>query len=203
MDNRLVAWARAVKSRKSAKPGLALPVLWLFTDAERLADPCAAAALLPKGLCGVVLRHDGRPAEERRALGRQLARICRERRLILAIAGDWRLAAALRAGLHLRGGRLGGPVPAGLARLTSSAHGRAELLRAERAGVKLAFLSPAFATPSHQGEAAMGAARWSRLAGSANDVAIGALGGINGKSVRRLSRGACHAAGAIAALMPG
>src|SRR5579871_5622748 len=98
MDRRLLAWALATHHR-----GTRLPRLWLFTDARRLPDPRAAVARLPRGLAGVVLRHDGEP--DRSALGRDLARICRARRLSLVVAGDSRLAATLHAGVHLRAGR--------------------------------------------------------------------------------------------------
>src|SRR3984957_14381108 len=98
MDRRLLAWAYPQRRR-----GSDLPPLWLFTDARRLADPRPVVARLPKGLAGVVLRHDGEPA--RAALGLDLARLCRARRLRLVVAGDPRLAAAVGAGLHLRGGR--------------------------------------------------------------------------------------------------
>jgi thiamine-phosphate pyrophosphorylase len=145
MDARLLAWARAVSRRRNRPP--CLPPLWLFTDAHRLPDPRPVVARLPKGLAGVVLRHDTDP--ERTALGRDLARICRARRLKLIVAGDPRLATALGAGMHLRAGRwpAGAPIP--LRRqgtlLTSSAHSGADLRRAARAGADLAFLSPACA----------------------------------------------------------
>ncbi len=184
-----MAWARAVKSRRR----LTLPVLWLFTDAARLADPLGAASRLPRGLCGVVLRHDADPG--RLALGLALARICRARRLVLVVAGDARLAARLQAGVHLRGGR---GVAAGGGRLTtSSAHDGAELRRARRAGAALVFLSPAFPTASHPGAAGLGPLRWLRMARPAGAAA---LGGIDGSSIRRLGRSACVAAGAIGAL---
>ncbi|MBU6500072.1 MAG: thiamine phosphate synthase, partial [Rhodospirillales bacterium] len=122
-----------------------------------------------------------------------ISRLCRARRIALVIAGDWRLAAALGAGLHLRRGRRIG------ARrrwklLTSSAHGAVELRRARRAGA-IAFLSPAFPTTSHPGAAALGAVRWNALA----RPGAAALGGIDGHSARRL-RFSC-AAGAIGALI--
>ncbi len=145
MDPRLIAWARAAAGRRG--PGRRLPRLWLFTDARRLPDPRPAVARLPIGLGGVVLRHDGEPG--RLALGRDLARICRARRLTLVVAGDARLAAALGAGLHLRGGRWPGPVRPRRGLVSSSAHGSAELHRARRAGADLVFLSPVFATASH------------------------------------------------------
>jgi len=160
---RLVAWARAVKSRQRHHGrGAGLPVLWLFTDAARLPDPRATAARLPKGLSGIVLRHDGAPG--RKALGRDLARICRERRLMLVVAGDARLAARLHAGLHLRRGRRprAGIRPGGL--VTSSAHSIGELARARRAGAALVFLSPVFPTLSHTGVPALGPVRWARMA---------------------------------------
>jgi len=194
MDERLVAWARAVKSRQRRGGVFAQrPVLWLFTDARRMADPLAAAARLPRGLCGVVLRHD--PAPGRVALGQALARLCRARGLSLSVAGDWRLAAALGAGLHLRGGRRPSAAPRWLRASTSSAHGVAVLRRARRQGA-LAFLSPAFATASHPGAAGLGACRWGLMARRGGEVA--ALGGIDGRSVRSLP--GCAAAGAIAAL---
>jgi thiamine-phosphate pyrophosphorylase len=200
MDAKLLAWARAELCRRH-RPRC-FPPLWLFTDARRLVDPRPVVARLPKGLAGVVLRHDGEP--ERAALGRALARLCRTRRLRLVVAGDSRLAAALGAGMHLRGGRW----PAGLpvlahrrrgALLTSSAHSRAELLRAARAGADLAFLSPTFTTKSHPGSAALGPLRWGRLARGAA-LPVAALGGIGGASIRRLPRFLCRAAGAIEAL---
>ncbi|HTU53334.1 MAG TPA: thiamine phosphate synthase [Acetobacteraceae bacterium] len=190
VDAALIAWGRAVAVRRPCP----FPPLWLFTDAVRLKDPRPAVARLPKGLAGVVLRHDAAPG--RRALGRDLARLCRARRLALVVAGDPRLAAALGAGLHIRRGRLPLPRPrSGL--VTASAHGRAELVRAARAGADLVFLGPAFATASHPAARPLGAAGWNRLARSAR-VPVAALGGITGRAVRALP--AATAAGAIGAL---
>ena len=196
MDQRLIAWARAVKRRTHAQH----PILWLFTDATRGRDPLAAAARLPKGLCGVVFRHDG--AANRAALGRALARICRARRLGLVVAGDARLAQALRAGIHLRGGRWPGVVAANLrpTRLvTSSAHDYKELRRARLAGAAIVFLSPAFPTESHPGAPALGAARWAALARGGGCAAVYALGGVNGTTAKRLAP-FCRGARAIGAL---
>jgi thiamine-phosphate pyrophosphorylase len=173
-----------------------LPPLWLFTDEARLPDPRRAVAALPKRLCGVVLRHDGDPG--RAALGRDLARICRRRGLVLVVAGDVRLAARLHAGLHLRGARMG-VIPRGVGPLTSSAHGVAELRRARRVGVALAFLSPVFATVSHPGRRGLGVARWAGMARRAG-VKVAALGGVTGASVTALPKLICVGAGAIGAL---
>ena len=175
-------------------------MLWLFTDGRRLPDPRPSVAALPRGLCGVVLRHDGEP--DREALGRDLVRLCRARRLMLVVAGEPRLAAKLHAGVHLRGGRWPGNVRAGCGLRTSSAHSIPELRRASRAGARLAFLSPAFATASHLDVAGLGMLRWSRLA-RRSQIPVGALGGIDGMRARRLPRLQCRAAGAIGALAPG
>jgi thiamine-phosphate pyrophosphorylase len=196
MDQRLVAWARAVKARRRGSTS-ALPPLWLFTDTARVPEPLAAIRRLPRGLAGVVLRDDAVP--DRLELGRAIARLCRARRLALSVAGDWRLAAALRAGLHLRAGRRVGHPAAWLRPLTASAHGLGDLLRARRAGVPLVFLSPVFATASHPGAPGLRPLRWALAARRAGGS--GALGGVDGRSVRRLPPAWCRAAGAIGALV--
>ena len=79
---KLLAWGLR------GKPA-SLPRLWLFTDDRRLTDPRAARSPACRAdRAGVVLRHDHDPA--RAALGRDLARICRERRLVLVVAGGSR-----------------------------------------------------------------------------------------------------------------
>ena len=172
-------------------------MLWLFTDAARLPDPRAAVARLPRGLCGVVLRHDMAP--DRRQLGEDLARLCRARRLLLCVAGDAALAARLGAGLHLRDGRRP-PGPRCARAVTSSAHGPADLRRAARAGAALAFLSPVWPTASHPGSAALGLLRWRILAQRAA-IPVCALGGVEGLRVAALRGTAvCAGAGAIGAL---
>lgn len=195
MDRRLLTWGRAIAWRHRRR---AVPVLWLFTDSVRLPDPRPAAARLPKRISGVVFRHDDAP--DRAALGRDLARICRARQLALVVAGDARLAAALGAGVHLRGGRWPGVVRPQYCLVTSSAHSAVQLRRARRAGARLAFLSPVYATTSHPGARALGPHRWAELARRA-EIAVAALGGIDGQSVRRLPGWLCRGIGAIAALM--
>jgi len=207
VDAKLLAWGRAALSKarygqdapssaRNDRGLVRIPPLWLFTDQRRLPDPRPSVARLPRGLAGVVFRHDDDP--NRAGLGRDLARICRARRLVLVVAGDVRLAVALRAGVHLRGGRWPGPVRArGL--VTSSAHSLTDLRRAVRAGAHLTFLSPVFATPSHPGAPSLGPARWSAQARQ-SPVAVAALGGVDGMSVRRLPWGLCSGAGAIGAL---
>jgi thiamine-phosphate pyrophosphorylase len=178
-----------------------VPRLWLFTDDKRLPDPCGAARRLPPGRAGVVLRHDADP--ERAKLGRDLARICRARRLMLVVAGDVRLARDLGAGVHLRGGRWPGVVRShGF--VTSSGHSVPELRRAARAGAQLAFLSPVFHTASHETAAGLGPLRWGqmavRLRRAHRSMRLAALGGMDGRNVRRLPSRTCQAVGAIGAL---
>ena len=193
MDPSLLAWARAVSARSSRH----LPPLWLFTDTYRLPDPRPAASRLPRGLAGIVLRHDNDP--DRARLGRDLARICRQRRLTLVVAGDTRLAAALGAGVHLRAGHWPSAVRRQGRLVTSSAHDRVELHRARQAGANLIFLSPVFATPSHPGAPSLGAVRWVRLARLAGRP-VAALGGVDAATIRRLPSDICRALGAIGAL---
>jgi thiamine-phosphate pyrophosphorylase len=196
MDQRLLAWGRAVKQRRRAR----LPVLWLFTDELRRPDPLPSIAMLPRGLCGVVFRHDGAP--DRAGLGARVARLCRARRLGLVVAGDARLAARLRAGLHLRGGRLPGPPRVRPGLLTSSAHDLPQLRRARLAGARIVFISPAFASASHPGAPGLGPSRWARFARRAGDTNAYALGGIDGRKITALAT-LCCGAGAIHALESG
>lgn len=190
MDRRLLGWGLQKRGP--------IPRLWLFTDDRRLPDPRASVAALPRGRAGVVLRHDADP--RRVALCRDLARLCRARRLILVVAGDARLAARFGAGLHLRGGHR--PSAAPLRRFcTSSAHSVGDLHRGARAGARLAFLSPAFPTESHKGAPGLGPLRWASMARRAPaGLAVAALGGIDGGSIGRLPRHLCVAVGAIGAL---
>jgi thiamine-phosphate pyrophosphorylase len=194
MDAGLLSWARAVKQRRRSKR----PVLWLFTDAERLPDPLPAIAALPKSLSGVVFRHD--QITERKALAIQVAALCRARKIPLIIAGDARLAAAMGAGQHLRGGRWPGPIRTRRL-LTASAHNLAELRRAERNGAKIIFLSPAFQTPSHPDQPVFGAARWANIAHRAQSAEVHSLGGVKGKNIRLLPC-FCAGVGAITGLTP-
>ena len=192
MDRKLVAWARAVKARHGR---VAPPPLWLFSDARAQPDLAAAVARLPRGLCGVVFRHDGQPG--RAALGRTIERICRDRRLALSVAGDWRLAALLHAGLHLRDGRRSGSPPVWLAAETASAHTGGDVFRARKA--RVAFVSPVFPTNSHPGAAGLGVVRWASMIRVLGTNAA-ALGGIDGEMVGRFGARRPHAIGAIKAL---
>ncbi|HQT63081.1 MAG: thiamine phosphate synthase [Acidocella sp. 20-57-95] len=193
MDQGLLSWARQVKQRQKN----ALPVLWLFTDAPTLPDPLPSIAKLPKGLCGVVFRHDAAP--NRLPLGLRIAQLCKARRLALVVAGDARLAARLHAGVHLRGGRWPGHVRTPGLR-TASAHNVPEIMSARRAQAGVIFISPAFATASHPGAKGLGGYGWRTLARQARPQKAYGLGGISGQRVKSLGP-LCYGAASIRALV--
>lgn len=187
----LESWSRRLKTPRG------LPRLWLVSDPVRLPDPRAAAGRLPRG-AGVLARGVAP------GMLAALARLCRRRRLALLVGGAPRLALRHGAGLHLPD-RV---PPAGLAaflrarrgRLLSAAvHGRAGLARARRLGVDLAFVSPAFPTPSHPGARALGPHRWARLAAALPCPAV-ALGGVAGGTAGRLPSRRLAGLAAIGAL---
>jgi thiamine-phosphate pyrophosphorylase len=168
-----------------------LPRAILVTDDGRRPDPLPLPDSLPPG-SAVLLRHYASPV--RSVLAQSLAAICRRRRLLLLVAGDWRLAAQVRAGgVHLPEGmaRHGCLSPAlGWVRrrkglLTVACHSLPALARARRLKADAALLSPVFSTASHPGAAAIGAVRWSAWVRRAGLPAI-ALGGITGGSASRL-----------------
>jgi thiamine-phosphate pyrophosphorylase len=199
--------AEAARRLKPHRPPAAgLPRLLLVTDAARLPDPLAALARLPPG-CGVLLRHYD--AGGRADLARSVVAAARRRRLPVLVAGDWRLAAAVgAAGLHLpegmlRSGRLAAAL--GWARrrrrlVTAACHSPAALARAGRLGLTAALLSPVFATASHPGAATLGPlrfARWCRRA----PLPVMALGGISGRTARRLAASGAAGLAALEGLM--
>ena len=166
-----------------------LPRLALLTDSQRLADPLPAILRLPIGSL-VILRHY--EATDRSFLATKLARLCRERRLTLLVAGDFSLAVRLGTGIHL---------PEGLARLvrarerlwhrnggrllTAAAHDRRALRQARAIGADAAFLAPVFPTESHPGRRCLGLLSFRRLTRRAG-VPVYALGGVRDTTVRRL-----------------
>jgi thiamine-phosphate pyrophosphorylase len=122
---------------------------------------------LPRG-AGVVAR--GLVPE----LLRPVARLARQRGLVLLVAGDGRAALALGAGLHLPDRRESlGLLPFLMARraapgqrvLSMAAHGgQRGAARARRLRPDCLFLSPLFPTQSHPGAPALGPLRWAALA---------------------------------------
>lgn len=191
---------RPPKAGRRAPP----PYLFLMTD-PRLDDPVAAARRLPRG-AAVILRHYDAPARE--VLGRRLAAVCRTHGLVFLVAGDWRLAARLKAdGLHLpegvlRGGRLApalGWRQRSAALLTAAVHNGPALMAAARLEPDAVLLSPVFATASHPESRPLGPSRFGVLA-RRSPVPVIALGGVDDRSVRRLMQRGVWGVAAVTAL---
>lgn len=192
MDAKLVAWARAVKSRNRWRSDAWLPVLWVFTDDDRLPDPRPLLTELPPGLCGIVLRSRHRFDA---GVVLDVTRRCRQGRvaLVLGEAGGHRYGCGVHLGRRGRACRR--------ARLvTASARSPAELRWLTRSAADCVFLSPVFATRSHPGASSLGVARWARLA-RLSPVPPFALGGITARTVMRLPV-FCRGIGVIDAALP-
>jgi thiamine-phosphate pyrophosphorylase len=177
----------------------ALPALVLMTDDERLADPLAAARALPRGSL-VIIR--ARQAPRRAQLAAALAKIARQRELVVLIANDAALAAKIGAdGLHLSETRAGDAShwrarhPHWL--ITAAAHSLRATTQARHADAVL--LAPIFATASHPGATVLGAIR-ARLIAQQSPLPVYALGGIDAGNVARLEGGKFAGVAAISAL---
>jgi thiamine-phosphate pyrophosphorylase len=155
----------------------ALPRLWLLTD-ERQGDGLwDALRRLPRG-SGVVVRHYSLSLKEREALFRRIRH--KSPGLILAWSGAAAQAERVHAdavyGADARRTRLPRLHPA---------HGRAEIVAAERAGAALILLSPVFPTRSHPAARALGPLRVALLARTTR-IPVLALGGMTPPRARRV-----------------
>ncbi|WP_308911057.1 thiamine phosphate synthase [Pseudokordiimonas caeni] len=150
---------------------------------ERDADPLSVARRLPRGTFVLYRDYD---AADRAAFAHRLARVCRKRHLRLLVAGDARLARAVRAdGLHLPEYQLFRCPPNWSGMVTAAAHSRRALHVARARGVDLALVSPVFETLSHPGARTLGPHRFARLVQGVG-VRIGALGGVKKRNSGRL-----------------
>lgn len=144
---------------------------WLMTD-ERMGERLwEAIGRVPAGAGGIVFRHYSLGPSERLELGKQVVELARERKLVLAVAGDVMLAERLDAQL------VHNPQDAADFPFSMAVHDKWEADTARQAGADLAFISPVFSTRSHPGAPALGAERASQLAKIAGCPAI-ALGGM-------------------------
>ena len=175
------------------------PTLYLMTDPAR-GDPAAAMRALPRG-AAVIFRHY--EAADREALARALRHLARARGLVFLVAGDPRLAARLGAdGFHAperlvhRIAAARRLMPLGL--MSAAAHGVPGILAARRAGADAVLISPVFATASHPGARGLGPVRFAALARLADGKAV-ALGGMDGRALRRLRGSGAAGYAAIAA----
>jgi thiamine-phosphate pyrophosphorylase len=157
------------------------------TDPERIADPLAAAARLPRG-AGVIYRAFG--ASDALETAWALRRLAWRRGLVLLVGADARLAATMRAdGVHLperlmaSAPRLRRAHPCW--RITAAAHSPAAVLRAGRLGLDAALVSTVFPSRSPSATAPLGSLRFAALARGAFLPVI-ALGGVSNKTAPRL-----------------
>lgn len=184
---------------------LPLPHPILVTDAKRLADPLPAMARLPRG-AAVILRHYEWSPSDRLALLRRMIPPARRRRIQLLLAhplpgrDPWR-----PDGVHLpehvgRHGCLARILLWRRARpdrlLSMACHGARALGRAEQLGLDLVLLSPILPTASHPGAVTLGPLRAALLA-RRSDRPVAALGGLSGRTARRLPPGAFIATAGI------
>lgn len=157
---------------------LRLPETWLFTDPRMGEALWEAIPRLPRG-SGIVLRHYD--AADRKAIARRAAKLARRYGHLLVVAGDARLARSVgAAGVHMPDG--GRPV---CDVITAASHDRAGLVRARRAGARLVFLSPVFATRSHPGSRTLGPLRFALTARGVG-IPVAALGGMTIKRYARM-----------------
>ena len=150
------------------------PGVWLVTD-ERMGKHGLWRAIerVPEG-SGLLFRHYA--AVERGRLAERVAEVAHQRRLVLGIAGDVRLARRLGAAL------VHGPdSPVVTLPVSYSVHSLEEADAANRAGAALAFVSPLFATRSHPGRTALSGEEARRIVDRLNCPAI-ALGGVDARN---------------------
>ena len=148
------------------EPSQPLPRLWLMTD-ERLGERLFEAVERLPEAGGIVFRHYGLPADQRRALFDAVRRRAGGRMLLLAGPAD-----------EARAWGAGGAHGRGRGALTAPAHGLGEIRAAEAAGARLVFLSPVFPTRSHPGAPALGATGFDTLAAQTR-LPVVALGGVD------------------------
>lgn len=177
----LAAQARRLNTEAGAP---SIPWLYFFTDPLRTPDPCAIAKRLPRG-AAVVYRHFG--ADDRNAVARKLAALCRSRALLLLVAGDPSLARRVGAtGVHWPEKRLPARRDHGFALETAAAHSAEALARAAEFGADACILAPVFETRSVSGNPPLGLFHASQMARSAR-LPVVALGGVDARSARCLS----------------
>jgi thiamine-phosphate pyrophosphorylase len=200
MDVSIADRARRLKLIR-AKNGGVLPRLIVMTDRALMPEPWAVIRHLPRGSLVILRDYD---APDRLQLAHSWRRETRRRGILLAIGADPRLARAVKAdGVHWPEAlvpKIKRPMPKGL--ITAAAHSRRALIRAEKAGVDLALISPVFATNSHPGAKPLGILSFRRLA-RGTKLAVAALGGVTAQNARHLVHPRPAAFAAIGAFVQG
>jgi thiamine-phosphate pyrophosphorylase len=167
-----------------------LPAIWLMSDSSMGEALWRAIERVPSG-GGVVLRHHRSDL----AFAKRVAAACRERGLMLAVAGDVVLAREIGAPMvHNPDGEAEGLL------VGRSVHDPREAKAA--AGAELVFVSPLFATRSHPGAKALGMEQALLLVRMAGVPAI-ALGGMDEKRGNDAIRAGFHGWAAIRAWSEG
>jgi len=196
--------ARAILARQAQRLNAAsrnLPALILLTDDERLPDPLASAAALPRG-SAVILR--SRSDAKRYALAAPLREVAWQNDLFFLVADDPQLAMKVQAnGVHLPEKRAHETAHWRALRpdwlITCAAHSERDVLHAKTFGANAVLLSPVFATKSHPNRAPLTQIRLRFIAANVS-IPIYALGGIDAHNVARLQGAPLAGIAAIGAL---
>lgn len=187
------------RGRRSARHSL--PRLFVLTDPDRMPDPVAVAARLPRG-AGLIYRHFGAGDRVARALALREATLARGATLL--IAADPPLARAVAAdGVHWPERMVGTATAWSMSRrhwiVTAAAHSLGAIRCAERRGMDAVLASPVFPSRSRSAGPPMGAMRFAHLCAQARLPVI-ALGGITQDTAPRIAR-FCHGVAVVEAAM--
>ena len=187
---------------KPEKRHIAMPSIWLFTDARNDHILEESIAALPDG-AGIIFRHYHLPLATRKMLFTWLKRKFLGAQRIFIWSGDASTARQLGAdGVYGSPKILGKTISIGPAMLRLAAvHNMAEIAAANRLAADMVFLSPVFPTRSHCGVNVLGAMRFAILARHAA-MPVCALGGVTYGNYQRIARFS-HGWGAIDGLSQG
>jgi thiamine-phosphate pyrophosphorylase len=175
--------------------------VWMMTD-PRLGlerELLRSVQRMPQA-SGVIFRHYHLEAIQRRALFRQVARICRRRGHILLVAGSANDARRWHAdGFHQsaqgkprRQSRMRGRLL-----LSAPVHNHAEMAEARRLHADIMLLSPLYTTRSHPGNRPLGLIRFRQLAALSGGAKLIALGGMTRQKAAMLNKSLVHGWAAI------
>ena len=166
-----------------------LPKIWLMTD-ERLGDALLPSIAALPGRSGIIFRHYSLDDSKRAALLRAVTAVARRHGHMIIVSGaQIAVPRWWTAGRH---GRRQGAI-------TAPVHSRREMIAAKRAGARLLFVSPLFATQSHPQARALGRTRFGLMIRGINMPVI-ALGGMDKRRARTLGSMKIHGWAAISAL---
>jgi thiamine-phosphate pyrophosphorylase len=172
----------------------ALPRIWLMTDPRFGDGLLAAVQRLPFG-SGVVFRHYQLEYHARLTLFRRVRQICARRGHWLVLAGTEYQARQWHAdGFHNRTARRAG---SGILLRTAPVHSAREIAHGKRSKADMLFLSPLFATASHEGARPLGRHSFMALAQLCRSTSVIALGGITRQQGRSLDTRQIHGWAAI------